>query len=378
MSNPYQSISLRAGILRLYVERAELPLEALCGFASRRSRKRGFVFVSKVLGKHYPVRPRVMADVQRRLASKLLDLPGPVLMVAMAETATGLGHGVFEWVLRLTGREDVLFLHTTRYWLRQSPVLRFEEPHSHAIDQLLYEPEDAENVKLFRSAVTLVLIDDEISTGRTLANLAAAYRRLNPHVRSVQLVCITDWRSADQCPELAAEIGLPTSCHSLLQGSFTFTPNPNFEPGPIPRVDSRHEVKEPYLLGSWGRRGLRRRLTWDWPARWPARVRAGEKILVLGSGEFAYPPYCLAQYLEEQGGDVYFQTTTRSPLLVDGDLGSVLEFGDNYHDDIPNYLYNVAGQQYNRILIGYETSSLPATHRLPELLAAEVIFFESA
>src|SRR5262249_37990777 len=110
-----KTVSLRCGTLHLEIERADMDLEELCGYASRRSRKRGFVFVSKVLGKHYPVRPRKMAEVHARLAERLDDLPGPVVVIALAETATGLGHGLYESWLRLNGRVDSLFLQTTRY-----------------------------------------------------------------------------------------------------------------------------------------------------------------------------------------------------------------------------------------------------------------------
>src|SRR5687768_1849336 len=134
------SVHLPAGTLTVSVARADLPLDTLCGFASRRSRKRGFVFVSRVLGKHYPVRPRVTADVHARLAAKLTNLPGPVLVIGMAETATGLGQGVYE---RL-GRPDALFIHTTRYRLDRPLALDFEESHSHAPDHLLYVPTDAD------------------------------------------------------------------------------------------------------------------------------------------------------------------------------------------------------------------------------------------
>ncbi len=73
------------------VSRAELPLDQLCGFASRRSTRRGFVFVSKVLGKHWPVRPSVFADCCQRLVARMPTFQGPVVIVGMAETATGLG-----------------------------------------------------------------------------------------------------------------------------------------------------------------------------------------------------------------------------------------------------------------------------------------------
>src|SRR5262245_26328094 len=105
---PRVTVPLRCGTLTLRIEQSELPLEELCDFASRRNRKRGFLFVSKVLGKHIPVRPSRMADVHTRLARKLLEVPGPVVLIALAETATGLGQGIFERMLQLTGRDDLL------------------------------------------------------------------------------------------------------------------------------------------------------------------------------------------------------------------------------------------------------------------------------
>src|SRR5262245_58144562 len=99
-------IRLRAGTLRLRVDHADVGLHELCGFASRRSRKRGFVFVSKVLGKHYPVRPGRMADMHSRLARGLARLPGPAVLIALAETATALGQGIHECWLRASGRDD--------------------------------------------------------------------------------------------------------------------------------------------------------------------------------------------------------------------------------------------------------------------------------
>src|SRR5688500_20128960 len=80
------TVSLRGGTLTLTVERADLPLAELCAFGTRRNPKRPFLFISKVLGRHIPVRPSVMLDVHERLAAKLGDLPGPVLVIGMAET----------------------------------------------------------------------------------------------------------------------------------------------------------------------------------------------------------------------------------------------------------------------------------------------------
>jgi hypothetical protein len=371
---PLYRRSLRAGALEVRVDEAELPLDELCGFASRRSRKRGFVFVSKVLGKHYPVRPRLMEEVHARLAAKVADVRGPAVLVAMAETATGLGHGVFEQLLQ-RGRDDLLFLHTTRYRLRRPLALHFEECHSHATEHLLYEPADAGARALFRAARTLVLVDDEISTGRTLGNLAAACRRVQPRLESVRLVCLTDWLGAGR-KSVEERTGLPVTCASLLRGGFTFVDDERFDPGPIPDVVGRGDCKDEHLGANFGRLGLSARLVLDLEgAAERLGVRPGERVLVLGTGEFSHAPFRLARLLEERGAEVWFQSTTRSPLLPDGDLRCALEFRDNYHDDIPNYLYNVAVGDYNLMILCYETDSLPTSHQLPRMLGAACLFF---
>jgi hypothetical protein len=370
-----RTVAQPCGTLRLTVEEAALPLDALCGFAGRRSRKRGFVVVSRVLGKHVPVRPRVIADTHARLAAGLLDLPGPVVFVALAETATGLGQGVFEEVVRRTDRGDLLFLHTTRYRLDRPLAFGFEEPHSHAPDHLLYEPIDPDGADLFGGAASLVLIDDEISTGRTLLNLAAAYRRLNPRLAAVHLVCLTDWLGARRAG-LAAELGVPVRVHSLLRGGLAFDPDPTFDPGPAPDVTGRGDRKDALLPTNHGRLGVRGPRAYDLDGMIAtAGVQPGERVLVLGTGEFMHPPFRLARRLEERGWDVVYQSTTRSPLVGGGELGAVLEFADNTGDDMPNFLYNVADRTYDRVLVGYETRPLPANHRLPEMLVAAVVYF---
>lgn len=376
MAGVTRSYCLRCGTLHLSNLRGGMELDELCGYASRRSRKRGFVFVSKVLGKHFPVRPSTMSDVHERLAGKLKDLPGPVTWIAMAETATALGQGVYEAWRRGRNRDDSLFLHTTRYRLHRPLALDFEESHSHATRHFLYEPSDPGLAVLFRQATTLVLVDDEISTGRTLAKLAAAYRRVNPRLRSVRVVSITDWLGQQDRTEMLGRIGVPASFSSLLQGSFALEEDPSFVPGRIPDVTGAGEFKDdllPITSGRLGTSGL-----WDADLETlveMAGVRPGERVLVLGTGEFAYPPFLLARRLEEMGHDVQYQSTTRSPLLADGIISSSLEFIDNYHDDIANYVYNVTDRHYDRILICYETSPLPARHTLGALLKAQPLFF---
>jgi len=370
------AVRLRCGTLTIHVDRAQMPLHELCAFGSRRNRKRGFLFISKVLGKHIPVRPAQMHRVHELLARKLSELERPAVFVALAETATGLGHGVFEELLRQTGRRDVLFLHSTRYRLAQPLALTFHESHSHAAEHLVYFPSASALRELFDHARNLVLVDDELSTGQTIVNLARELLKVQPHVDAVHFVSITDWLSGDRRAQIAVELGRPVRFHSLLSGHFQFEPDATFDPGPIPDVVGAGNLKDGILGGNWGRLTLRAPLHLDLEKlAQQAGLSGGERVLILGTGEFAHAPYLLARRLEASGWDVHFQTTTRSPILVGEGVASALEFTDNYHDEIPNYVYNVDVACYDRILIGYETQPLPASHRLAKQLGATSLFF---
>src|SRR3546814_9982877 len=88
-------IELSTGTLELVIEHAA-ELDAFCDFAARANPKRGFLIVSKVLGRHLPASPNAMRGAMDELGQKLpADLPGPIVFLGMAETATALGQGVF-------------------------------------------------------------------------------------------------------------------------------------------------------------------------------------------------------------------------------------------------------------------------------------------
>jgi hypothetical protein len=372
-------VSLATGTLRLAVDACERPLAELCGFAARNNRRRGFLFVSRVLGKHLPARPHRMREVCEALAAQMHDgpVPGPVLFIGMAETATGLGHGIYEGFTRATGQADTLFVHTTRYGLRRARVaLEFQEPHSHAPSHIVYEPADPEHAFVFRNARTLVLVDDEITTGESLLGLAREYRRLNPGLESVRLAVLTDWLGPARRPEVLARLGAGSSIASLARGTWEFNPREDIDL-PVPAAARENGgPKDEYLGLNHGRLGRRGGLDVERACAEAERTaRRGERILVLGSSEFLYAPFKVAEHLETLGHDVVYQSTTRSPILLGNDIASRLEFVDNYFDDSPNFLYNVQPGQYDRVFMGYETVPLPAAHDLPMRLRATILPF---
>jgi hypothetical protein len=364
---PGREVSLVTGDLKVTVDRCDLPLDELCGFAARQNPKRGFLFVSKVLGKHIPVKPSVMRDVQRRLAVKIpADLPGPVVVIGMAETAICLGHGVYEEYLRLSDRRDVLFIHSTRYRLNAPAALEFLEEHSHAADHIIYLPEAEADRCLFRSARSLVLVDDEASTGKTFVNLAKAFKLQVPNLQAVVTAVLTDWRGEERAAATAKAMPAPSKSLAILEGGYTFAPAPGLAMVALPKVVGNGEAKDSLLSRNYGRLGLRGRL-----ATPSISHGASGRCLVLGTGEFSYPPFLLAEQMEKNGVDALYQSTTRSPIMLGGAIRTSLTFRDNYADGIPNFLYNASRADYDRVVVCHETPAATLDSSLLSALEAE-------
>ena len=95
-------VKLQCGDLHLSIHRTDLNLDQLLDFASRANPKRGFLFVSKILGKHLACSPAQMRMSYDLLARKIGTSSKTSLVIGMAETATGLGAGVAESLARVS------------------------------------------------------------------------------------------------------------------------------------------------------------------------------------------------------------------------------------------------------------------------------------
>ena len=370
-----RTIELPTGRLELTVHGTALPLDELLGFAARANAKRGFLFLSKVLGKHWPVKPSVMRAVHEQMAAGVPDIAGPVVFIAMAETAIGLGQGVFEAWLRANPDREALFIHTTRYHVGEVPIIEFAEAHSHAPRQFLHLPPDAHRYALLHSARTLVLVDDEASTGNTFLNLTDACRKLNAGIERVHLATITNFMGATATATLSDRFSLPVSMAAVLSGEFHFTAGELATEGaPAQRFDASADRG---ASGDFGRFGLERALSVPQALveRLAGAIAPGDKVLVLGTGEFMHPSYLLGAALEAHGADVAVQSTTRSPILKWGAVSDALAFADNYGEGVTNFLYNVTPGQYDHVFICHETAAGPALHQLAEVFKARLFHF---
>ena len=376
-------------------------LSSLLGLAVRRNPRRAHLLVSAVLGKHVPTDPRLVYGsglllgelVRARLrgeepthpgsllsdaldgvqgaAAGLRDLmreprvPVDAIVLGYAETATALGHSVAD---ALGGAS---YLHSTR---RPVPGFTtyggFEEEHSHATSHLLLPADPG----LLDRDVPVVLVDDELSTGRTVLNTIEALHAVRPR-RHYVLAALVDLRGpADRARMDALADRLGTRIDAVaLGGGHVELPEGILEAGQAlvaglsgeshAAADASFEVSRTRLewpagLPDGGRHGFlpehRARLEKDL-ARMADGVAAGlgdaSRVLVLGFEELMYTPLRLAEALADAlpGVDVRYSTTTRSPVLAVDDPGYAIRTRLVFpsHDDPADgpgerYAYNVA------------------------------------
>jgi len=357
-----KEIVLKTGLIRVS---SDDNLENVISYGSRINKKRGYLFVSKVLGKHIPVKPSIMQKIYKQMASLISNLRGKTLFIGFAETATALGYGVFEEAKI----KESFYIHTTRYQTSKEMLLQFYEEHCHAPQHILYMPQDTKMRKILKSIKNIVLIDDEVSTGKTTKNFVKELKKSLPWVENYYLLTILNWVKNEE---------VDYKMLSLYRGNFEFMPKKyDIDNSIVSESVEKIDLDEiiPYNFGRYGIR----KLDIDFKKIIKIDRLIGKKVLVLGTAEFMNAPYLIAKYLENSGIDCYFQATTRSPINLDGAIKSKISFKDNYFEYIDNFLYNVIDKEYDKIIICYETTKLPKYFNLKSILEksfdVEEIFF---
>lgn len=381
-------------------------LEDLLGFAQRINPKRAFLFVSKVLGRHIPVAPSTMRHAFTDLANLVPnELPAPILVIGMAETAVGLSAGVHQALQ--TRYPQALLLNSTRHAQHDensdpnsanSLLTTFCEDHSHASQHLIYQSSDSVTQEQLLASKTLIMVDDEASTGNTCVNVVTALRNAGlTQLKQVHLTTLVDWsldqentnkQTEDTKPARMADrlTGIEFHRHHLLSGAWQWTDAPNPEPITMPSVDTTAAGSQALgHTGNWGRfptldstEGFDKYLSSFQAAFARFNDQEGfndqrifdvtqlpKRILVLGSNEFVWLPFLLAEWLEaaaqkpdsDTGAIVNFSALTRSPIALGGAITTMLSFGDNYGLGMTNFAYNVEPSDWDLIVLCVETSS---------------------
>jgi hypothetical protein len=381
----------------------QLPLEDLFTMAARINKKRSFLFVSKVLGKHLPIQPQkgllTAALLGARYAECIKGFKGqftneliktfnqdesqfksgafvpksinPVI-IGFAETATALGHAFFDCF------ESGEYFHTTREEIESlTPSITFEEEHSHATSHRCYIP-----LNMIDNEREIILVDDEMTTGKTAINIIESIQAQFPR-KEYSVVSILDWRSEEnkqQFAELEKTLGITINIVSLISGSVqvnessklqeqeqqdtyleiepsidVISLSPFFE-GECPSINN----KAP-LIKETGRFGTDRNTNEELhkkireAAKVVSQHRTGAKTLCLGTGEFMYIPMKLAS---EMGSNVFYQSTTRSPIYIQDIQGYGARHGLSFPNpedrDVAHFVYNIPPGEYDELFVFFE------------------------
>lgn len=387
----------------------------LTGFANRENNNRSFLFASKVLGKYIPASPKIIRDVAHELVQKTYKATSTkscnTLFVGFAETATNLSHLFFEEYLKhgyynniIQDNQEFLFIHTTRYELKHQKLIEFREEHSHAPQHILYWHESMQNL----NPETLMLIDDEFTTGKTCLNFIESLLNtvLGSQIKTINLICLTNWMSEENKEKFyqnqkLLDLGIKVNFISLFNGECYFDTNTMIPKFDIHKFSGNHKAKDDIIqmqyinprLGVYykNNNSIKKHVYMDYQndlgnifqkynfyqlkdeiVQKISNHNKNKKILILGSNEFMHIPFLFAEFLKSHlvnyelqkdcKVDIVYQATGRSPLLLGNDIKEKVCFKDNYDDGMNNYLYNCKPEDYDYIMLFSETNSSQNKH----------------
>ena len=130
--------------------------------------KRHYLVVNPLQGKHLPVHPKDALAMMHALGTKVREVypKENVLCIGFAETATAIGAVVAS---HFSGN----YIHTTREEAGRG-YFSFAEEHSHATEQKLCADHWDQ---LIKGVERIVIVEDEISTGKTARALVSVLRK---------------------------------------------------------------------------------------------------------------------------------------------------------------------------------------------------------
>lgn len=349
-------------------------IDSIAEFASRYNNKRHFLIASRLLGKYIPAKPSVVTDAQNMMAEKANVISKDAMFIGFAESCSGFGEGVFESFIDIHPdmSDNCAYIHTTRQFNDTHNIsIAFKEEHSHAVNQVIISPEGKPK-EIFEQTKTIVIIEDEITTGNTIKNFLNEYiSTVNSNVVSVIILTLIDIRTIEQKTMLSLAFPqLQITTQSMCTADLSFYKkhdNDIFKP------------KRSYLANSLpiplelGRNGIMRQSkNIDEYVKKIMPMDSSTPVTVIGTSEYTNLSRKIGLQLEEMGFDVETLATTRAPLKVGNAIKSKMTFNDHYGDGVEHYLYNF---DTNRVAIFvYESEAQAAMHKdLHESLKSKVI-----
>ena len=319
---------IKAGTISLNTTEEKQKVDDILAFACRENPKRHFILINKLLGRYTPTSPHVMRETYNQLANKIGAGPSSYV-VSFAEAATGLGAGVADSLAKAQNN-PVYFQHTTRHKLDEELWFSVDEAHSHAVNHLFYKPNKALLSGIIKSK-RLVIVDDEITTGRTIQVLLSNILAHLPDLEEIVITSIINLMGEENyLQDIKATV--PIRYVSLLKANISLEKNPDFNPHLPEKVNSA--LSEDLSANDIGRCAMlmpyKNKIN---------SINTSQSTVVIADGEHQYIPFLLAERLEKTGVEVVFQAINRSPILLSDVILNKRKIMTS-SKQTENYLYN--------------------------------------
>lgn len=309
------------------------------------NRKRNYLVVDPLQGKHVPVAPGKALQVFSELAGFLeIYKDERLLIVGFAETATAIG-------ACLAIELGVSYIQTTREELPGVEYLFFSEEHSHATEQKLIKSDlDGIMDRIDR----IIFAEDEVTTGKTIWNLITVLEQCYDRKIKFAVASLLNGMPQEAMETFASrEIGLHYLA-KIQHDKYPEMADKAVDDG-IYHQEDVSEAEYTARLDVEGWKNTRRltdaveyeeacrKLYEEISEQLP--LEGYKKLLVLGTEEFMFPALYVGKCLEESGHSVKFHATTRSPIAVSGSaeypLHERYELSSMYDEGRRIYVYDI-------------------------------------
>ncbi len=318
------------------------------------NKKRSYLLVNALQAKHIPCSPSASLQMMETFGQMLAkQYPNTKLIISFAETATAIGVAVAGCFA-----QDCMYVQTTREQVKDVSVwIEFLEEHSHATEQKLCA-EDLQH--WLENTETVIFVEDEISTGKTLVNMMTQLKAKYPILKKKKCIAASIFnRVSVENQKYMEQAGL--YCAYLLklpEMDYTAAVKdiPVTEAKQAAEKEADFQYQKLYCDTLYDpRKGIMiqqyikncRQMAESFISDFLHKIKPNRNILVLGTEECMFPALCLGEMLEKQSGvcTVKCHATTRSPIGICTNAAYPIVSGYKlksfYAQDRETYIYNI-------------------------------------
>lgn len=308
------------------------------------NKKRNYLLINPLQGKHLPVKPSVALEMMNALGKKVANsFPNAKFVIGFAETATAIGAVVAKNI-----SDDCFYLQTTRENF-SGKFIEFLEEHSHAPEQKIFTENFSE---LISHTNEIILVDDEISTGKTFLNIVRQLKIKFPALNDKKICAasIINRLSEENLTSLAAE---NISCVYLVKIDKVLDME-NIYAESACKIESskqNYTLHEKFFTSDT-RKGVNIGEYFNqceelgkFIVKMLCKEKISGEILILGTEEFMLPAIIAGNCLERANFSVLTHSTTRSPIGISDEKNYPINEGFKlkslYNSARTTFIYNL-------------------------------------